>query len=90
MTAISGCPTLATFTMARPTVASSASTSAQLEAYVLSAPGVPTGLDEEIRLMSDAGTVLPFQAPAGTNASQVDVDGAAGILVTAPTSAPPA
>ncbi|MGC9961797.1 MAG: hypothetical protein ABSE47_07835 [Acidimicrobiales bacterium] len=80
-----GLPTLATFTMERPTLSSNASTPAQLEAYVLSAPGVPAGLDQELRLIGDAGTVLPFQAPSGTDASQVDVDGAAGILVTAPT-----
>lgn len=79
-----GLPTLATFTMERPTVSATASKTAQLEAYVLSAHGVPTGLAEEIRLLGDMGTVLPFQAPAGTNPSQVDIDGAAGILVTAP------
>jgi hypothetical protein len=79
-----GVPTLATFTMERPTLSSNASTAAQLEAYVLSSPGVPTGLDQELRLIGDAGTVLPFQAPSGTDASQVDIDGAAGILVTAP------
>jgi len=80
-----GLPTLATFTMAFPTVSSGASTAAQLEAYVLAAPSVPTGLAQEMRLLGDMGTVLPFQAPAGTDASQVDVDGAAAILVTAPT-----
>jgi hypothetical protein len=78
-------PTLATFTMERPTVPSRTATATQLEAYVLAAPGVPSGLDQELRLLGDMGTVLPFQAPPGTNASQVDVDGAAGILVTAPT-----
>lgn len=78
-------PTLATFTMGRPTVPSRTATATQLEAYVLAAPGVPSGLDQELRLLGDMGTVLPFQAPPGTNASQVDVDGAAGILVTAPT-----
>jgi hypothetical protein len=80
-----GLPTLATFTMDRPTVPSTASTTAHLEAYVLAAPGVPTGFLQELRLLADVGTVLPFPAPPGTNANQVDVDGAAGILVTAPT-----
>lgn len=79
-----GLPTLATFTMRRPAVASKVSGRAQLEAYVLAAHGVPSGLSQELRLAGNLATVLPFQAPTGADASQVDVRGAPGILVTAP------
>jgi hypothetical protein len=87
-----GLPPLATFTMVRPTVSSGPSTSsgvdttAELEAYVLSAHGVPSGLEQEVRLLGDVSTILPVESPAGsgTNVSQVDIDGAAGVLVTAP------
>jgi hypothetical protein len=91
-----GLPALATFTMVRPTVSSGsissgstssgASTTAQLEAYVLSAHGVPSGLEQELRLFGDVTNVLPVEASTGSgaNVTQVDIDGAAGILVTAP------
>jgi hypothetical protein len=75
-------PTLATFTMGRPVVSSSDSTTAQLEAYVLTQPGVPAGLAQEIRLLGDIGTVLPVPTAAGTSVSQVDVSGSPAILVT--------
>jgi hypothetical protein len=87
-----GLPPLGMFTMVRPTVSSGSSipsdtsTTAQLEAYVLSAHGVPSGLQQEIRLLGDVSTVLPVETSegSGANVTQVDIDGAAGILVSAP------
>ncbi len=79
-----GLPTLATFTMGRPDVSSptSASTTSQLEAYVLSRPGLPAGLAQEIRLLGDLGAVVPLPSQDGASVTQVDVDGAPGVLVT--------
>jgi hypothetical protein len=68
--------------MERPAVSSTDSPTAQLEAYVLSRPGVPAGLAQEIRLLGDIGTVLPVPTPPGANVTQVDVNGSPAILVT--------
>lgn len=81
-TAAIGLPTLATVAMERPAVSSTDSPTAQLEAYVLSRPGVPAGLAQEIRLLGDIGTVLPVPTPPGANVTQVDVNGSPAILVT--------
>jgi hypothetical protein len=75
-------PTLGTFAMRRPRVSSTDSATTRLEAYVLSQPGVPAGLAQEIRLLGDIGTVLPVPTPPGTNVTQVDVGGSPGVLVT--------
>jgi hypothetical protein len=76
-------PTLATFSMERPTASSGTTTAAQLEAFVLSRQGIPAGLAEEIRLIGGVGTTLPVPTPAGAHVSQVDVSGSPGVLVTA-------
>lgn len=81
-TASLGLPTLATFAIERPTADSTAATSAQLEAFVLSRPGLPAGLAQEIRLIGDLGTTLPLPTPSGADVTQVDVAGLPGILVT--------
>lgn len=77
-----GIPTLATFAMGRPTVSSGTSSPERLAAYVLSQPGLPAGLVQEIRLVGGLGTILPVGARSGPDLSQVDVDGSPGILVT--------
>lgn len=77
-----GVPTLATFEMGRPDVSSSDSTTRQLEAYVLSQPGLPTGLSQEIRLLGGNGAVFPLAGLHGASLSQVDIDGSAGVLVS--------
>ena len=77
-----GLPTLATFAMARPAVSSADTKAALLEAYVLSRPGLPVGLAQEIRLLGGIGTVVPLPVPQGASVTQVDVHGSAGVLVT--------
>lgn len=76
-------PPLATFTMRDPTISSrTTSATASLEAYVLAAHGIPNGLEQELRFVADGNSVLPLGSMSGANASQVDIDGATGILVT--------
>jgi hypothetical protein len=75
-------PTLATFVMERPSASATTSTAAQLEAFVLSEPGVPAGFAQEVRLVDRLGTVLPVPTLPGAHLSQVDIDGAPGILVS--------
>jgi hypothetical protein len=77
-----GLPMLGIFAMGKPSVAPTTSTTAALEAYVLARPGVPPGLTQEIRLLSDLGTVLPVPVPPGASLSQVDVAGSPGVLLT--------
>ncbi|MGH9303831.1 MAG: hypothetical protein ACRDZ5_05380 [Acidimicrobiales bacterium] len=81
---LEGFPTLGTFAMARPAIYSSSMSTAQLEAFVLSRPGIPPGLAQEIRLLGDLHTTLPVPVPKGADVSQVDVGGAPGVLVGAP------
>ena len=81
-----GIPSFATFAMRRPIASSPIAspigpTSAQLEAFVLSRPGLPAGLAQEIRLLGDLGTSLPVPMPPGANVTQVDIGGSPGVLV---------
>lgn len=79
-----GLPSMALFTMARPSAANATTSAARLEAYVLSAPRVPIGFAQEVRLVRGTERFLPFAAPTGTHVRQVKVDGSPGILVTVP------
>jgi hypothetical protein len=78
-----GIPTLATFVMPRPTASSSTATPTadELEAYVISQPGLPGGIVQEIRLVGNLAEVLPLKAIAGANVSEVEVDGSPAIAV---------
>ncbi len=76
-------PTLAIFAMAGPIASAMRASPGRLEAYLLSEPGLPAGLEQELRLLGQLRTVLPMP-PAGSDVSQVDVDGSPGILVAEP------
>jgi hypothetical protein len=75
-------PTLAILTMRRPVVSSTGTTTSQLEAFLLSRPGVPAGLAREIRLLGNLRTVLPVPVPAGVAEGHVRIGGSPGILVS--------
>jgi hypothetical protein len=75
-------PTLATVTMEQPTaVSSSGAGVSQVAAFLLSRPGIPGPLAQEIRLLSNGGGILPVAIP-GAGVSQVDIHGSPGVLVT--------
>jgi hypothetical protein len=80
-------PTLAILTMRRPVATSTGATISQLEAFLLSRPGIPAGLAQEIRLLGNLRTVLPVPVPAKTAAGQVQIDGSPGVLITAASGA---
>ena len=82
-----GLPPLATFVMERPVAVSTKSSPPRLEAFLLSHPGVPVGLAQEIRLLGDLSTVLPVPSAPGASVTQVDVDGSPGVLVQDSTGA---
>jgi hypothetical protein len=79
--------TLGVLAMRRPVATSSGATTSQLEAFLLSRPGVPAGLAQEIRLLGDPSRILPVPVPSGVAAAQVRIAGAPGILVADPSGA---
>jgi hypothetical protein len=82
-----GVPTLAVMTMRRPTARSAGASLSQLEAFLLSQPGVPPALGEEVRLLGDPSTTLPVPVPAGASVRSVGIDGRPGVLVAAANAA---
>jgi hypothetical protein len=82
-----GLPSLGVLTFPRPTAVSSGATTNQIEAFLLSQPGVPPALAEELRLLGDLGTTLPVPVPPGTAARSVQVGTFPGVLVSDPSNA---
>jgi hypothetical protein len=74
-------PTLEVVTMRRPTAVSAGATLSQIEAFLLTQPGVPPQLAEEVRLLGDLRTTLPVPVPAGASVRSVRVGGWPGVLV---------
>lgn len=75
-------PTLAVATMRRPTARSTGATVQQIEAFLLSRPGLPPQLAEQIRLLGDLRTTLPVPVPAGAAVHSVQIDGWPGVLLS--------
>jgi hypothetical protein len=82
-----GLPTLGVVTMPRPTALSTGATVSQIEAFLLSQPGIPPPLAEEVRLLGDLGTTLPVPVPTGASVRSVHVAGWPGVLVADPSNA---
>lgn len=80
-------PVLVVGTMARPTATTSGVTLAQVESFLLSRPGVPPALAEEIRLLGNISDVLPVPTPAGLNSSSVKIGQWPGVAVSDPSGA---
>ncbi len=80
-------PTLGVVSMPRPTALSTGATMSQIEAFLLSEPGIPPQLAEEVRLLGDLGTTLPVPAPPGASVRSVQVAGWPGVLVADPSNA---
>jgi hypothetical protein len=76
--------TLAIAAMQRPVATSDGATASQLETFLLSQPGVPSGLAQELRLLGNPGTTLPVPVPSGMTSQQLKIGGAPAVLVEAP------
>jgi hypothetical protein len=74
--------TLGILTMRRPVASSTGATTSQLEAFLLSRPGVPAGLAQEIRLLGNLSTILPVPVPSGAATEHVQIGGAPGLLIS--------
>lgn len=79
-----GLTTLAIGVMARPVASSTGATASQLEEFLLSRPGLPAGLTQELRLLGSPGTTLPVPVPPGVSARQLRIGGAPAVLLTVP------
>jgi hypothetical protein len=82
-----GLTTLAIGVMERPTASSTGATTSQLEKFLLSRPGLPSGLAQELRLIGNPGTTLPVPVPSGLSTQQTEIGGAPAVLVTEPADA---
>jgi hypothetical protein len=74
-------PTLAVIATPRPIGTSRGATISQIESYLLSRPGIPPQLAQEIRLLGDLSTVLPIPTPAGMSSKHVQIAGHPGVVV---------
>jgi hypothetical protein len=77
-------PTLAVAAARRPVAFSTGATASQLEAFLLSRPGLPASLVQELRLLGKAGGVLPVPVPSGMWEQLQDIGGVPAVLVTDP------
>jgi len=65
-----------------PTVSSTGVTVGTLENYLLSVPGIPTGVAAEIRAIRDPEQTVPIPIPIDVaSASTVSINGASGLLI---------
>jgi hypothetical protein len=77
-------PTLVIAQTRVPTVDSTGASTAQLEDYLLSQPGVPPDLAAEIKAIKDPSTTLPIPIPQGfATTESVKVNGVNGLLIKA-------
>jgi hypothetical protein len=77
-------PTLVILQTRVPTVDSTGATAAELEAYLLSQPGVPPDIAAQIKAIKDPSTTLPIPIPKGlATTDSVQVNGAPGVLIKA-------
>ncbi|MGA2925269.1 MAG: hypothetical protein ABSG43_04640 [Solirubrobacteraceae bacterium] len=74
-------PTLGIATMRRPTAVAKGASMTQIEAFLLSQPGIPPQLAEEVRLLGDLRTTLPVPVPPGASVRSVQVAGWPGVLL---------
>ncbi len=77
-------PAMGVLVTPRPTASSAGATIGQIERFLMSRPGIPPELAQEIRLLGNASTVLPIPAPKGMSATSVRVDGWPGVLMADP------
>ena len=74
-------PTLGVATMPRPTAHSTGASLSQIEAFLLSQPGIPPQLAEEIRLLGDLRTTLPVPVPRAPRFARCRSRGWPGVLL---------
>lgn len=76
----SGLITLVIAAVQRPVATSTGATARQLETFLLSRPGLPSSLAQEIRMLGT--TALPVPVPPGMTSRHVTVGGSPAVLLT--------
>jgi hypothetical protein len=66
---------------ARPIATSSVATTREIENFLLSRPGVPADLAEEIRLIGNLQTTLPIPALPGISSQSTEIDGSQAVVL---------
>jgi hypothetical protein len=74
--------TLAIVAARRPLATSTGATARQLETFLLSQSGLPSGLAEELRLLGNPTATLPVPIPRGMWVQQTRIGGAQALLVS--------
>jgi hypothetical protein len=82
----SNVPALAIAAARRPVASSTGATASQLETFLLSRPGLPASLVQELRLLGKPGGILPVPVPSGMWEQLQDVGGVPGVLITDPSA----
>jgi hypothetical protein len=78
----SGLTTLAVAAARRPVATSAGASAGQLESFLLSRSGLPSGLAQQLRLLGNPDSVLPVPVPPGMWVEQTHIGGAPALLVT--------
>jgi hypothetical protein len=78
--------TLAVAAARRPVATSTGASASQLETFLLTRSGLPSGLAQEIRLLGDPASVLPVPVPPGVWVQQTHIGGAPAVLLTVSTA----
>jgi hypothetical protein len=73
---------LAILTVARPLVTSTGSTTSELEKFLLSQPGIPPDLVQELGLLGNLKTTLPIPTPRGASSSSIEIAGSRAVLLS--------
>jgi hypothetical protein len=74
--------TLAIVAARRPLATSTGATASQLETFLLSQAGLPSGLVEQLRLLGNPTATLPVPIPRGMWVQRTHIGGAQALLVT--------
>ena len=69
-------------TAAQPIATSSGASTSEIEDFLLSRPGVPADLAEEVRLLGNLQTTLPIPTPSGTNSASTVINGSPAIVLS--------
>lgn len=78
----SGIGPLGILTVAQPLATSTGATTSQIENFLLSRPGVPVDLAEEIRLLGNLQNTLPIPTPAGAISQTIEINGSRAVVLT--------
>jgi hypothetical protein len=73
---------LGILTVARPLATSTGATTSQLEKFLLSQPGIPPDLAQELQLLGNLKTTLPVPTPRGASSTSTEISGSPAVLLS--------